>query len=148
MTTAGRHGDKNGDRSALSRLMQARKPAFVTLHLSSLDETEHSFGPFSPQANQDLESIDALLSQIDTAAHASNPATVLAVVSDHGFTSLTHRVNLAIPFAKAGLIQTTTDPDNNVPKITSWKAQLWRAGERGGTVTIRADLTNLSRQSP
>jgi predicted AlkP superfamily pyrophosphatase or phosphodiesterase len=121
------HGDEIKTRYAIE-ILRRHKPALLTLHLSSLDETEHSFGPFSPQANQDLEAIDALLSQIDTAAHASSAATVLAVVSDHGFTSLTHRVNLYIPFANAGLIQMTAEPDSNVPKISSWQAQLWSAG--------------------
>lgn len=60
--------------------------------------------------------------------HAGNAATILAVVSDHGFTPLTHRVNLYIPFAHAGLIQTTVDPDSRTPKISSWKAQVWLAG--------------------
>jgi len=121
------HGDEIKTRYAIE-ILRRHKPTFLTLHLSSLDEAEHSFGPFSPQANQDLEAIDGLLSQVNTAAQAGNAATVLAVVSDHGFTSLTHKVNLYIPFASAGLIQTTTDPDSKVPKINSWKAQLWSAG--------------------
>jgi predicted AlkP superfamily pyrophosphatase or phosphodiesterase len=121
------HGDEIKTRYAIE-ILRRHKPALLTLHLSSLDETEHSFGPFSPPANQDLEAIDGLLSQIDAAAHAGNASTVLVVVSDHGFTSLTHRVNLYIPFAKAGLIQTTTEPDSTVPKINSWQAQLWNAG--------------------
>lgn len=121
------HGDEIKARYAIE-ILRAHKPSFMTLHLSSLDEAEHSFGPFSKEADQDLEAIDALLSQIDAAAHAGNAATVLVVVSDHGFTTLTHRVNLYIPFVKAGLIQVSADPDGKVPSIKSWKAQLWSAG--------------------
>jgi hypothetical protein len=62
--------------------LRAHKPSFLTLHLSSLREAEQSFGPFSVEADQHLEAIDALLSQIDAAAHAGNAATVLVVVSD------------------------------------------------------------------
>ncbi len=127
------HGDEIKTRYAIE-ILRTHKPSFLTLHLSSLDETEHSFGPFSAEADQDLEAIDALLSQIDAAAHAGNAATVLAVVSDHGFTSLTHRVNLYIPFVKAGLIQSTVDPDTKVPRIDSWKAQLWGAGGMSAVV--------------
>jgi predicted AlkP superfamily pyrophosphatase or phosphodiesterase len=127
------HGDEIKTRFAIE-ILRRHKPALLTLHLSSLDEAEHSFGPFSPQANQDLEAIDALLSQISTAARATNAATVLSVVSDHGFTSLTHRVNLYIPFANAGLIRTSTDPDNKVQKINSWTAQLWSAGGMSAVV--------------
>ena len=121
------HGDEIKTRYAIE-MLRMYKPAFLTLHLSSLDETEHSFGPFSAEANQHLEAIDAMLSQINEAGRANSAATVLAVVSDHGFASLTHRVNLYIPFVDAGLIQTTVDPEGKAPRINSWKAQLWLAG--------------------
>jgi predicted AlkP superfamily pyrophosphatase or phosphodiesterase len=127
------HGDEIKTRYAIE-MLRAHKPSLMTLHLSSLDEAEHSFGPFSAEADQDLEAIDALLSQIDVAAHAGNAATVLVVVSDHGFASLTHRVNLYIPFVKAGLIQITTDPDSKASRVNSWKAQLWGAGGMSAVV--------------
>jgi predicted AlkP superfamily pyrophosphatase or phosphodiesterase len=129
----GLHGDEIKTRYAIE-ILRKHKPGLLTLHLSSLDEAEHAFGPFSAQANQDLEAIDAMLAQISAAAHAINAATILAVVSDHGFTPLTHRVNLYIPFADAGLIQTTADPDSKVPKVSSWKAQLWLAGGMAAVV--------------
>jgi predicted AlkP superfamily pyrophosphatase or phosphodiesterase len=129
----GLHGDEIKTRYAVEILRRCR-PAFLTLHLSSLDEAEHSFGPFSAEANQDLEAIDAMLAQISTAARAVNAATILAVVSDHGFTTLTHRVNLYLPFAKAGLIEATADPNGKPPKIKSWKAQLWLAGGMAAVV--------------
>jgi predicted AlkP superfamily pyrophosphatase or phosphodiesterase len=120
-------GDEIKTRYAIE-ILRKRKPALLTLHLSSLDEAEHSFGPFSTEANQDLEAIDAMLADINAAARAVNAATILAVVSDHGFTPLTHRVNLYIPFANAGLIQASVDSEGRVQKISSWKAQLWLAG--------------------
>jgi predicted AlkP superfamily pyrophosphatase or phosphodiesterase len=129
----GLHGDEIKTRYAVEILRQ-RRPAFLTLHLSSLDEAEHSFGPFSAEANQDLEALDAMLAQISAAAHAVNAATILAVVSDHGFTTLTHRVNLYLPFAKAGLIEATVDPNGKPPKVKSWKAQLWLAGGMAAVV--------------
>jgi predicted AlkP superfamily pyrophosphatase or phosphodiesterase len=129
----GLRGDEIKTRYAIE-ILRKHKPALLTLHLSSLDEAEHSFGPFSTEANQDLEAIDAMLAKISAAAHAGNAATILAVVSDHGFTQLTHRVNLYIPFAHAGLIQTTVDPDSKTPKISSWKAQLWLAGGMAAVV--------------
>jgi predicted AlkP superfamily pyrophosphatase or phosphodiesterase len=129
----GLHGDEIKTRYAIEILRQ-RRPALLTLHLSSLDDAEHSFGPFSAEANQDLEALDAMLAQISAAAHAVNSATILTVVSDHGFTSLTHRVNLYLPFAKAGLIEATADPNGKPPKIKSWKAQLWLAGGMAAVV--------------
>lgn len=121
-------GDEIKTRYAID-ILRRHKPAFLTLHLSSLDETEHLTGPFSPQADQDLEAIDGMLSRIAAAAHEANPATVIVIVSDHGFVKLTHRVNLTIPFLKAGLIQTKDDAgDSEEGSVTGWKAQLWTAG--------------------
>ena len=121
-----RHGDEVKTRFAIE-ILHKYKPGFMTLHLSSLDDAEHSYGAFSTQANQDLEAIDTMLSQLAAAAHASDPATVVAVVSDHGFTPLTHKVNLYLPFLRSGLINVTPDSETQTPKITSWKAQPWLA---------------------
>jgi len=122
-----RQGDEVKTRFAIEILRQ-RKPGFMTLHLSSLDDSEHAYGAFSVQANQDLEAIDTMLSQLAAAARNINPATIVTVVSDHGFTALTHKTNLYIPFIKARLIEATPDPETKAPKITSWKAEPWLAG--------------------
>src|SRR5450631_1992874 len=57
-----RHGDEVKTRYAIE-ILRTHKPAFMTLHLSSLDDAEHSYGAFSPEANQDLEAIDAMLAR-------------------------------------------------------------------------------------
>jgi predicted AlkP superfamily pyrophosphatase or phosphodiesterase len=100
----------------------------MTVHLSSLDDAEHGHGVFSPEANRDLEAVDGMLAGLAAAAQAADPAAIIAIVSDHGFTELTHRVNLLIPFVRSGLVTTTLDPVAQAPKITSWKAQPWAAG--------------------
>jgi len=121
-----RRGDEIKTRFAIE-ILRRHKPAFMTLHLSSLDDIEHSYGALSAQANEDLEAIDAMLSQLAAAAHAVDPAAIVTVVSDHGFTTLTHRINLYIPFLKAGLIETTQGADAKAPQITSWRAEPWLA---------------------
>jgi predicted AlkP superfamily pyrophosphatase or phosphodiesterase len=119
-------GDEIKTRYAID-ILRTRKPALMTLHLSSLDESEHEQGPFSPQANQVLEAIDGMISRLYSAALAVDPTTAILVVSDHGFVQLTHRVNLTIPFVKAGLIQFgAAGPRGH--SIAGWKAQLWMAG--------------------
>jgi len=64
-------------------------------------------GHSARQANQDLEAIDAMLRE--ACRRGSGPdqsgRAIVAVVSDHGFTALTHRINLYIPFLRAGLIR-------------------------------------------
>ncbi len=120
------HGDEIKTRFAID-ILRKHKPVFMTLHLSSLDDAQHSHGPFSAPANQDLEAIDVMLGELAAAARAANSASVAAIVSDHGFTALTHRINLFIPFLHSGLITTTQDPATQAPRIGSWKAQPWLA---------------------
>jgi predicted AlkP superfamily pyrophosphatase or phosphodiesterase len=119
-------GDEVKTRYSLE-ILRRQKPAFMTIHLSSLDATEHEYGPFSAEANRDLESLDEMVSRLAAAALANDSSTVVVVVSDHGFVSLTHTVNLFIPFLQAGLIQATVQP-GKTPKIDSWKAEPWLAG--------------------
>jgi predicted AlkP superfamily pyrophosphatase or phosphodiesterase len=109
-------------------ILRERKPAFMTIHLSALDEAQHEHGPFSAEANQVLEAIDSMLSRICATARANDPTAIALVVSDHGFATLTHRVNLFIPFLRAGLIETTSDPETKAANVSSWKAQPWLAG--------------------
>jgi predicted AlkP superfamily pyrophosphatase or phosphodiesterase len=127
-------------------ILRKQKPAFMTIHLSSLDETEHEFGPFSAQANQDLEAIDGLVARLAAAALAGDPKTVVVVVSDHGFVSLTHSVNLYIPFLQAGLIQATVNPATKAPAISSWKAQPWLAGGMAAIMLHDADDHQTEKQ--
>lgn len=108
-------------------VIRKHKPAFMTIHLSSLDDAQHAHGVFSPQANQDLEAIDALLAQLAAAARASDPATIVTIVSDHGFVNLMHRVNLNVAFRQSGLIDESRDPVTGISRVTAWKAQPWFA---------------------
>ncbi len=101
-------------------ILERRRPGFMTVHLSSLDETEHMTGPFSPESNGNLEAIDGMVGQLIDAALKIDPATVIVIVSDHGFAEIHHAINIAIPFLQAGLIEAR--PDRT---ITSWKAEPW-----------------------
>ena len=107
-------GDEIKTRYAVD-ILKTQKPKFMTIHLSSLDEQQHGHGPFSPEANQDLEVIDGQLAQLFAAARANDPKAIAVVVSDHGFVRITHKVNLMQPFVHAGLIQIGG----------AWKAQPW-----------------------
>jgi predicted AlkP superfamily pyrophosphatase or phosphodiesterase len=103
-------------------ILKQHRPEFMSIHLSSLDEEEHLHGPFSAEANKDLEGIDAMIDRLMKQELANYPNAVVAVVSDHGFAHVEHAVNLFIPFVKAGLIKAEND------KIVSWQAQPWATG--------------------
>jgi predicted AlkP superfamily pyrophosphatase or phosphodiesterase len=102
-------------------LYQLKQPRLFTLHLSSLDEVQHLFGPDTPQAHEALERIDADIGRILAAARKVEPDLVVVIVSDHGFAPLNHEVNLYRPFIDAGLI--SVDPKTGKP--TDWQAEPW-----------------------
>jgi predicted AlkP superfamily pyrophosphatase or phosphodiesterase len=79
-------------------ILRHHQPRFMTVHLSSLDDAEHAHGPFSPEANADLEAIDGMVARLVGAARDNDPAAIAVVVSDHGFAELTHLTHLYVPF--------------------------------------------------
>lgn len=119
-------GDEVRTRYSLDILEQHR-PEFMTIHLCSLDEEEHMHGPFSPEANADLEGIDGMLARLSAQELRNYPNAVIIIVSDHGFAKVDHATNLYIPFIQAGLIQIDKSPSGMV-EVKSWKAQPWIAG--------------------
>lgn len=120
-------GDAIKMRFALE-VLKTRRPQFMTLHFSALDEEEHSHGPFSTEADAQLEILDSYLSELFAAARANDPASVALVVSDHGFAPLSHRVNLWTPFIEAGLVTISVDARTRAWSVGAWKAQPWIAG--------------------
>jgi predicted AlkP superfamily pyrophosphatase or phosphodiesterase len=120
-------GDETKTRYALE-ILRRYKPAFMTIHLSSLDDAQHAHAPFSPEADRTLEAIDGMVARLAAAAVANDPSAVLVVVSDHGFMNISHYVNLAIPFVQAGLVQASVNPQTNALEVASWKAEPWMAG--------------------
>ena len=138
-----RGGDEIKTRFAAD-ILHRRKPGFMTVHLSSLDSTQHEHGPFSAQALQDLEALDGMLSELAGAARANDSAAVVLVVSDHGFVSVDHRVNLLIPFIQAGLMEPATGPEGGAAR-PGWKAAPWMAGGMAA-VRVRDDDVDTHRQ--
>ena len=119
-------GDEIKTRFALDMLEQ-HHPQFMTLHLSSLDEEQHLHGPFSPEANEDLETIDGMLDRLITQELANDPDAVIAIVSDHGFAPVEKAVNFYVPFVEQKLFTTTVSPLTGL-QIASWRAEPWLAG--------------------
>jgi hypothetical protein len=115
------------------RLMETRRPDFMTVYLTGLDTEEHHSGPFSPASNAVLERLDAAVGALRAAAQKAAPGrAVVCVVSDHGFAPVSHDVNLYQAFLAAGLI--TMDKPGHV---SGWKASLWPAG--GSAAVMLAD---------
>jgi predicted AlkP superfamily pyrophosphatase or phosphodiesterase len=99
----------------------ADHPLFSAVHLSSLDETQHDFGPGTPEAKTNLEALDAVVGDLIAAARLAEPDLVVALVSDHGFAAVSKDVNLVSAFADAGLVTVKEG------KVTGWQAMPWYA---------------------
>ena len=115
------------------RIMEKKHPAFMTVYLTGLDTEQHASGPFSDKSNAVLQRLDKLVGQLRAAAErVSHDRAYVCVVSDHGFASVQHDVNLYEAFLDAGLFST-----NRAQKITSWKAMPWPSG--GSAAVVLAD---------
>ncbi|WP_255462460.1 ectonucleotide pyrophosphatase/phosphodiesterase [Granulicella sp. WH15] len=110
-------------------ILRQDKPDLMLVHLANLDHQEHQHSPFSPEANAALEKLDVQVHQIEQAALAVDPATRIAIVSDHGFYRIDHIIHLNALFTKAGLITLghRKAGEDDAP-VLSWKAEAWTAG--------------------
>jgi len=108
-------------------ILKQHRPEFMTIHLSSLDEEEHLHGPFSPEANADLESLDGMVQRLASQELANYPDAIIVIVSDHGFAPVEHDVNLSIPFIEASLVHIEPNA-HGVASVVSWQAEPWPAG--------------------
>ena len=132
----GENPDNDAARARFAeKLIEISFPEFMTLHLVSLDHTQHNFGPGSPEANAALEQIDANVGELVTDARRIEPDVTIAIVSDHGFAPVSRDVNLMVAFEEAGLI--TLDPKRR--KITAWDAMPWGAGGSAAIVLAHPD---------
>jgi predicted AlkP superfamily pyrophosphatase or phosphodiesterase len=113
-------------------LIAARHPQFMTLHVSSLDHYEHMYGPGSKEAYDTLAKLDTAIGKLIADARKAEPDLVIAIVSDHGFATVEHDVNLVSAFVAEGLV--TYDADKR--KVTAWQAMPWNAG--GSTAIMLA----------
>ena len=132
-------------------LLKERQPDFMATHLIALDGTEHGEGPFVAPAYATLEHLDRMIGELTAAALANDPASIVAVVSDHGFIATHTEVNLRTRFVAAGLIKLVEPSQPYVaPAVASWDAQLWSGGavaavvlREGADGNVRARVAKL-----
>jgi predicted AlkP superfamily pyrophosphatase or phosphodiesterase len=140
ITLAPRH-DAAGEEQDLriaEAILQGRKPYFATVHFGAVDEAQHIHGPGSTQAKAALEAVDRYIGRLIATARAVRPDTVVAIVSDHGFTAVTREVNLPRAFVDAGLAQV-----DERGRLKSWDAIPWAAGGAAAIILARPDEAEL-----
>ena len=110
-------------------IIEKYTPNLLLVHLSALDHEEHSFGPFSDEADKQLEIVDKQIGAIVSAEKKIDPDAYVIITSDHGFVSIHHTVALNITFAQNGLIKLGEAKNPEVaPSVLSWDATSWIAG--------------------
>ena len=95
-------------------VLKKHRPDLTLVHLVDLDQTQHAFGPDSPQALSTLSGIDThigkMLEAVKQAGLAGN--TDVFVVSDHGFMAVHRVIHPNTLLVKAGLL--TASPGGTV----------------------------------
>ncbi len=123
--------DENRARFAV-RLLEAKRPRFMTAYFTALDHEQHETGPFTPSSFAVLERIDAIVGTLVTAAErASQGNAVVCVVSDHGFVRTDRAVNLLAAFREAGLLHFGSD---TAERPSAWRATAWAAGASAAVI--------------
>ena len=133
-------GDETRGRFAAA-LIAREKPYFTTVYLTALDHEQHEKGPDTDAAHKVLTRIDAVVGTIVAAQMRAHPDSVIAVVSDHGFSKVDTEVNMHRAFIDAGLIEVDANG-----KIKSWEASPWNSGGSSAIMLKRpSDPTLLAR---
>lgn len=120
-------GDEIRARFAV-RLLQTRRPAFMTVYLTALDTQQHRTGPFSPEANAVLERLDAWVGALHAAMKGRG---ILCIVSDHGFRAVDQGFELRKAFGDLGLFKKGDK---------SWELAIWNCG--GSFAVMLRDPSN------
>lgn len=122
--------------AAAEDILEKHKPKLLLLHLLTLDDTNHEYGPMTPASFTAMAFLDAKVKQIvDTLQRTglSNQATVI-VVSDHGFRSVKHKVHPNVLLRQKGLLREASG---------QLKGDAWVLPE-GGTAAVY--VTNPARK--
>lgn len=86
---------------ALCDVIEKHKPDLMAIHLVTLDEREHKYGPDSDLAHAALEQADELIGRIVDATKKAGiyDDTTFIVTADHGFAAVHYEMNIRPYFA-------------------------------------------------
>ncbi len=105
-------------------MIEKKRPHFLTIYLSALDEEQHDTGPYTKETFETLEALDELLGEVRAAAERTfNGRFILCVVSDHGHILSDRELHLNAALSAAGLLET-----DEQKKMKAWRAYAWSSG--------------------
>lgn len=100
-------GMKDDQRARIAlHVMRMHRPAVLMLHLTDLDDAQHTHGPGSSEAAAMIESTSAAIGTFVEGLRTAGllDATIVAVVSDHGFSEIRAAVKPGVLFRKHGWV--------------------------------------------
>ena len=92
-------------------LVPEHRPDLLTLWLTEPDHAQHGHGLGSPQALATLAKLDRQLEELTAALVHSGEEHTYILLSDHGFTTISQRVNVDERLVAAGLKGSAQDSD-------------------------------------
>jgi hypothetical protein len=112
-------GDENRERddwttrALLEVLWKDGVPPFSLLWLAEPDKSQHTTGPGSPQSLEGIHNCDANLGRVlaELERRGLRDSTDVMIVSDHGFSTISRKVDVAAELASAGFRGKRTVPD-------------------------------------
>jgi predicted AlkP superfamily pyrophosphatase or phosphodiesterase len=122
---------------AAAHVFRKYKPNLQLVHLLNCDEVQHKSGPGAPEVAEAVRQQDENIGRIRQAIAESGVAdrTVLLIVGDHGFTTITRNFSPNAVLRDAGFIQ---EEDG---KIKSWRAIIRSSGGSAGLYVKDPDDT-------
>jgi len=123
--------------AAAEDILEKHRPNLLLVHLLTLDDTNHEYGPMTNASLTAMAFLDAKVKQIVDALQRtglSDNATLI-VVSDHGFRTYTSKIQPNVLLRKNGFLS----GDSDKPRGEAW------AVPDGGTAMVY--LTDPSRRT-
>jgi predicted AlkP superfamily pyrophosphatase or phosphodiesterase len=105
--------------AAAEDILEKHKPNLLLLHLLTLDDTNHEYGPMTNASLTAMAFLDAKVKQIVdvlTRTGLLNNNATLIVVSDHGFRSYKNRIQANVLLRQNGMLS----GDGNRAKGDAW----------------------------
>ncbi len=123
--------------AAAVEILEKHRPNLLLVHLLTLDDTNHEYGPMTNASLTAMAFLDAKVKQIIDTLRRTGLAknATLIVVSDHGFRTYNHKIQPNVLLRQNGLL--TGSSDN--PKGDAWVMP------EGGTAMVY--VTDPSRRT-
>lgn len=129
-------------------IVRTRKPRLLLAHFVAADHLQHKSGPFSEPAFEAIEEIDEMVGQLVAGMRHEYPDAAVCIVSDHGFSGLTHALALKDAFIRAGLITTHSKQRTlELAGVEDWIAFPWESGGSAAVVLKDPDDAGARRRT-